>query len=212
MQLSYNDKEYDIVIEKKKSNKNTYIRVKKDLKIHVTTNYFVSMFSIKKLIRENYDRICRMIDFQETKVKNNNGFYYLGKQYVVIYIDGDDISFSGDKVYIGNSFDIDKWYKVQAKALFLERLDYNYNNFTRKIPYPKLRIRKMTSRWGVCNVLTHIITLNLELIKRDIKYLDYVIVHELSHLIHGDHSDRFWKLVEDNMPDYRKYREEMKEF
>ena len=87
MQLSYNDKEYDIVIEKKKSNKNTYIRVKKDLKIHVTTNYFVSMFSIKKLIRENYDRICRMIDFQETKVKNNNGFYYLGKQYVVIYID-----------------------------------------------------------------------------------------------------------------------------
>ena len=106
MQLSYNDKEYDIVIEKKKSNKNTYIRVKKDLKIHVTTNYFVSMFSIKKLIRENYDRICRMIDFQETKVKNNNGFYYLGKQYVVIYIDGDDISFSGDKVYIGNSFDI----------------------------------------------------------------------------------------------------------
>ena len=44
------------------------------------------------------------------------------------------------------------------------------------------------------------------------RYLDYVIVHELSHLIHGDHSDRFWKLVEDNMPDYRKYREEMKEF
>ena len=43
MQLSYNDKEYDIVIEKKKGNKNTYIRVKKDLKIHVTTNYFVSM-------------------------------------------------------------------------------------------------------------------------------------------------------------------------
>ena len=76
----------------------------------------------------------------------------------------------------------------------------------------QLRIRKMTSRWGVCNVLTHIITLNLELIKRDTKYLDYVIVHELSHLIHGDHSDRFWKLVEDNMPDYRKYREEMKEF
>ena len=90
MQLSYNDKEYDIVIEKKKGNKNTYIRVKKDLKVHVTTNYFVSMFTIKKLIRENYDRICRMIDFQETKVKNNRGFYYLGQQYVVIYIDGDD--------------------------------------------------------------------------------------------------------------------------
>ena len=70
----------------------------------------------------------------------------------------------------------------------------------------------MTSRWGVCNVSTHVITLNLELIKRDTSYLDYVIIHELSHLIHGDHSNRFWKLVEDNMPDYKKYREEMKEF
>ena len=70
----------------------------------------------------------------------------------------------------------------------------------------------MTSRWGVCNIRTHIITLNLELIKRDIPYLDYVINHEMSHLIHGDHSARFWKLVEENMPDYKKYKEEMKEF
>ena len=70
----------------------------------------------------------------------------------------------------------------------------------------------MTTRWGVCNINTHIITLNLELIKRDIAYLDYVIIHEMSHLIHGDHSRSFWKLVESNMPDYKKYREEMKEF
>ena len=91
-------------------------------------------------------------------------------------------------------------------------LDYNYERFTKKIPYPKLRIRKMTSRWGVCNTQTHVITLNLELIKRDISYLDYVIIHEMSHLIHGDHSTAFWKLVEDNMPNYKKYREEMKEF
>ena len=70
----------------------------------------------------------------------------------------------------------------------------------------------MTTRWGVCNVRTHIITLNLELIKRDICYLDYVINHEMSHLIYGDHSRSFWKLVELNMPDYKKYRDEMKEF
>mgnify|MGYP006811155207 CR=1 FL=1 len=70
MQLSYNDKEYDIVIEKKKSNKNTYIRVKKDLKIHVTTTLFTPKGSIDKLIRMNYDKICKMIDFQEKKLKN----------------------------------------------------------------------------------------------------------------------------------------------
>ena len=212
MKFNYNGIDYDIVIEKKTSTRNTYIRVKKDLKVHVTTNIFTSMRSIRNLIEENYDRICKMIDFQEVKFKNNNGFFYLGKQYVVVYSDDEGITFDGDKVFINHGFDIDNWYKKQAKKLFLERLDYNYDKFSRKIPYPKLRIRKMTTRWGVCNIKTHIITLNLELIKRDVSYLDYVINHEMSHLIYGDHSSRFWKLVEDNMPNYKKYRDEMKEF
>lgn len=212
MQLTYNNKDYDVVVEKKATNKNTYIRVKKDLQIHVTTSLFTSMRSIEKLIKSNYNRICNMIDYQETKLKNNTGFFYLGKKYVVIYCDDEGITFSDDKVYINHDFDIDKWYKKQAKSLFLERLNYNYERYSRKIPYPKLRIRKMTSRWGVCNIKSHIITLNLELIKRDICYLDYVIIHEMSHLRYGDHSKGFWKLVEENMPEYKKYRDEMKEF
>ena len=212
MQLMYNDKDYEIIIEKKKTTKNTYIRVKKDLKVYVTTSIFTTNRFIENLIKENYNKICKMIDFQEVKAKNNNGFHYLGKQYTVIYSDNEGIEFINDKVYINNNFDIDAWYKKQAKKLFIERLNYNYDKFTKKIPYPKLRIRKMTTRWGVCNVRTHIITLNLELIKRDINYLDYVIIHEMSHLIHGDHSNKFWKLVEENMPEYKKYREEMKEF
>lgn len=212
MQLTYNNKDYEIEIEKKRTNKNTYIRVKKDLKIHVTTTIFTSTKSIVKLIDENYERICKMIDFQEVKVKNNMGFFYLGKQYILVRTDNKGITFSKDKVFVNHDFDIDKWYKEKAKELFQERLDYNYERYTRKIPYPKLRIRKMTSRWGVCNIRTHIITLNLELMKRDISYLDYVIIHEMTHLIHGDHSSRFWKVVEENMPDFKKYREEMKEF
>ncbi len=212
MQLKYNNKEYEIVVEKKRSNKNTYIRVKKDLKVRVTTSIFTSNFTINRLIKDNYKSICNMIDKEEIKVRNNNGFFYLGKQYVIIHVDGAKVEFSGDIVYIGNDIDIDKWYKNKAKELFKERLDYNYNNFSREIPYPKLRIRKMTTRWGVCNIKTHVITLNLELIKRDTKYLDYVIIHELSHLIHGDHSRSFWNLVRENLSDYKKYRDEMKEF
>ena len=212
MKFSYHDKDYEVVVLKKRGQKNTYIRVKKDLKVTVTTGMLTSNRFIEELVRENYDRICDMIDFQETKIKNNLGFHYLGKQYVVVYSDQEGITFSNDKVYLSHDFDVDKWYKKKARKLFLERMDYWYSRFSRKIPYPSLRIRKMTSRWGVCNVRTHVITLNLELIKRDVAYLDYVIVHEMSHLIHGDHSTRFWKLVEDNMPDYKKYREEMKEF
>ena len=212
MKLDIDGNLYEIVIERKVGNRNTYIRVKKDMKVHVTTNTFTTNKMIEKLINDNYDKIVKMFEVQEKKKENNDGFFYLGKKYDIVYASYCDISFGEEKVFINKNLDIDKWYKNQAKKLFLERLDYQYSKFSRRIPYPTLRIRKMTSRWGVCNIRTKVLTLNLELIKRDIKYLDYVIVHELSHLIHGDHSSSFWKLVEENMPDYKKYREEMKEF
>ena len=131
MQLRYNDNNYDIVIERK-NNKRTYIRVKDDLKIHVSTNYFETNFSIKKLIKDNYREICKMIDNATVKKENNSGFFYLGKKYTIVHIEGDDISFSNDIVYIGRDVDIDKWYKSKAKDLFLERLNYNYDKFSRK--------------------------------------------------------------------------------
>ena len=212
MKLDIDGNLYEIVIERKVGNRNTYIRVKKDMKVHVTTNTFTTNKMIEKLINDNYDKIVKMFEVQEKKKENNDGFFYLGKKYDIVYASYCDISFGEEKVFINKNLDIDKWYKNQAKKLFLERLDYQYSKFSRRIPYPTLRIRKMTSRWGVCNIRLKTLTLNLELIKRDTKYLDYVIVHELSHLIHGDHSSDFWKLVGENMPDYKKYREEMKEF
>ena len=212
VQLEVNNKKYDIEIEKKKTTKNTYIRVKKDLTIHVTTNAFTSDRSIYKLIDDNYPKIVKMINAQTTKKRNNEGFYYLGKKYDIVYVDSDDIVFGEEKVFINKNLDIDKWYKKKAKYYFLERFDLMYNSFSKKVPYPSLKIRKMTSRWGVCNIKLKTITLNLELIKRDTKYLDYVIVHELSHLVHGDHSARFWNLVENNCPDYKKIVKEMKDF
>ena len=212
MKLDIDGKYYEIIIEKKSGQKNTYIRVKKDLKIYVTTNKFTSTKFIKDLIEENYSKIVKMIETQEKKKENNEGFFYLGKKYDIVYVSYCDISFGENKVFLNKNLDIDKWYKNQAKSLFLEHLDEQYHKFSRRIPYPSLKIRKMTSRWGVCNIRLKTLTLNLELIKRDTKYLDYVIVHELSHLIYGDHSSHFWALVEENMPDYKKYREEMKDF
>lgn len=212
MKLDVDGTYYKIDIEKKSGNRNTYIRVKNDLTIQVTTNKFTSDKAIEKLIEDNYDKVVNMIEVQKKKKNNNEGFFYLGKKYDVVYADWCDVSIGDEKVFINKKIDIDSWYKKQASSLFLEHLDIMYERFTRKIPYPKLKIRKMKTRWGVCNIRTKVITLNLELIKRDIKYLDYVIVHELSHLIYGDHSANFWKLVGENIPDYKKYREEMKDF
>ena len=67
MRLDVDGKYYDIVIEKKSGNRNTYIRVKKDLTIQVTTNRFTTNKAIEKLIEDNYDKIIKMIEAQETK-------------------------------------------------------------------------------------------------------------------------------------------------
>lgn len=212
MKLYLENKTYPVEIERKRSNKNTYIRVKKDFTILVTTNFFTTEKAITKIIEENESKILSMIRTQEKKSENNTGFFYLGKQYEIIYVDYCDISLGESRVFINKKLDQEKWYKAQAKIIFKEHLDMMYEKFTKSIPYPALKIRKMTSRWGVCNIRTKTITLNLELIKRDIKYLDYVIVHELSHLIHANHSKDFWLLVEENMPEYKKYRKEMRDF
>lgn len=212
MRLKIENDEYDIIIEKKRTNKNTYIRVKPDLKIYITTNIFATNNYLKNLLEKNYSSIVKMIEKEKIKLANNSDFHYLGKRYNIIYTEYCDLSFGADKVFLNKDLDLDKWYKKQAKIVFKEHLDKIYSIFTKKIPYPDLRIRKMTTRWGVCNTKIKTITLNLELMKRDEKYLDYVIIHELSHLIHANHSPNFWKLVEENCPNYKQIKKEMKEF
>ena len=212
MTFLYNNEEYEIKIEKKKTNKNTYIRVKPDLTILITTSIFAREKDIIKLVKENEDSIIRMIENQKKKKESNTGFYYLGKKYEVVYVEYCDISLGNEKVFLNKDFDVDKWYKKQAKIIFKKHFDENYQRFSEKIPYPSLKIRKMSSRWGVCNTKLITVTLNLELIKRDTKYLDYVIIHELSHLIEANHSSSFWKIVEKNCPNYKEIRKEMKYF
>ncbi len=206
MTLTIDNETYNLEIVKKSTTKNLYIRVKDDLTIYVTCNTLTSNKKIMSVIEENYDSIRRMLEKVKEKKKFNSEFYFLGKKYDIIYTENCDLKLGEKKVFVNRDFDLDKWKKKQALGIFSEHLEMCYNNFTRSIPYPKLRLRKMTTRWGVCNVKTHVITLNTELITKDLGCLDYVIYHELSHLIEANHSKKFWAIVEENCPDYKKWR------
>lgn len=212
MVININNEQIEVVITKKKGNKNTYLRVKEDLKLYVTTSFFMTDRKIKSIIEENIDSISRMYKKQNYKQNLKKDFYYLGKKYDIVRTNSKDAILGEEKIFVPVDFDIEKWLKKQATKLFKERLDYWYSNFDRKIPYPSLTIRKMTSRWGVCNSKLTRVTLNLELIKKDISCLDYVIVHELSHFIEMNHSNRFWKVVEANYPNYKEIRRIMKNY
>ena len=67
----------------------------------------------------------------------------------------------------------------------------------------------MTTRWGVCNTKSKVITLNTELFKYDIECLDYVVIHELSHLVHANHSKEFWNVVSKYCPNYKILRNKL---
>ncbi len=211
MKLKLGEDVYNVEITKKITNRNTYLRVKEDLTIYVTTNTFISDKELEKFILNNKDGIIKMLNKIKKKNELANDFYYLGKKYDIIYTNTKEVSLGIDRVFMPRNIDLDKWYKLEASKLFQERLDYWYSHFSKKIPYPSLTIRKMKSRWGVCNTRDIRVTLNLELMKKDPICLEYVIVHELSHLIHANHSSRFWNLVEENFKDYKIVRKILKE-
>ena len=203
---------YNVFVERKRSTRNTYVRVKEDLNIYVTCNTLTSDRFIINLINSKEKQMLKMINAMKKRKTKEESFYYLGKKYDLVYLNQNGITFGDEKVFVNKDFDLDKWYKKEAMKVFQIELDKMYNSYIYKIPYPSgLTIRKMKTRWGVCNVKTHKITLNLELIKRRIECLDYVIVHELSHLLYANHSKNFWKCVEENFKDYKKIRKELKE-
>ena len=73
----------------------------------------------------------------------------------------------------------------------------------------EVRIRKMKTLWGSCNIGAKRIWLNLELAKKPSSCLVYVLVHEMVHLFERDHNDRFRKLMDRFMPQWRTYRDEL---
>ena len=206
IEIDNNKYEVDII---KKNNKNTYIRVKDGKRI-VTTNYFSSNKGIIKLINDNMSSIRLMIDKDNKRKDKEEKFYYFGLVYDVIY-GFNDIDIVDNKIYVKNKRELDKYINREIVKIFSERLEYYFNMFEEKIPVPNLKIRKMTSRWGVCNTKNHNVTLNYYLSRYDIKCLDYVVVHELSHFIHPNHSKNFWNLVSKYCPNYKECSRMLKE-
>ena len=210
MKYKIGSNEYDVIVTRK-NNKNTYIRVKNDLKIYVTTSYFVTNNQIKKLLDDNINYLVKSLSRQKKKQEKENTFCFLGNNYDIIWMPSVKIDIIENRIYAKNQKTLDNWLKKQMQTIYQEELDKIYNLFEEKIPYPNLKIRTMKTRWGVCNRKNNNVTLNSELIKYSIDKLDYVIVHELSHFVHFNHSVSFWNEVSKYCPNYKQIRKELKE-
>ncbi|QOX79848.1 M48 family metallopeptidase [Trichlorobacter lovleyi] len=99
------------------------------------------------------------------------------------------------------------WYRKQMKEQLPELLDKWQQIIGVQID--SFGIKRMKTRWGTCNPTAKRIWLNLELIKKPAHCLEYIIVHELMHLLEKHHNDRFKSLMDQYLPLWRQYREEL---
>ena len=205
--INIKGKNYPYIIEYKKI-KNIYFRVKDDLIIHVSAPKIVSISYIESLLKNNKDVIIKMYDKVNKKVlKSANDLYYLGNKLELI-INNDKPYISGDYIYASSFDDAKKYLYSLAYEVFLQRLNQIKNDFI-NLPIFTLKVRKMTSKWGVCNIKSMSVTLNTELIFKDIHLIDYVIIHELCHFYHMNHSNKFWIEVSKHYPYYKEARKEL---
>jgi predicted metal-dependent hydrolase len=102
---------------------------------------------------------------------------------------------------------LDEWYRAELKKIVPKMIE----KWEKKIGVKsnEFGIKKMKTKWGTCNTQAKRICLNLEIAKKPFECLEYIIVHELVHLLERRHNEKFIKYMNEFMPKWRFYREEL---
>lgn len=98
---------------------------------------------------------------------------------------------------------IKAWYKVQARRVLKNKLDEQAKRM--EVAYHDFRLKDQKTRWGSCSSRGNL-NLNWRIIFAPEEVIDYLIIHELAHLTHPNHSVRFWKRVSEFMPEYTRWK------
>ena len=171
---------------------------------------------IHKFISEKsvwFDNKKRLINAQLKDNLNyisSSQYLYLGSMYPVkIDNDIESISFNGEIFTVTNVnreimiLTLKSWYKKKFMEIALPRLSYFSDKHN--LAFNQVRVKEQKTLWGSCSSKNNI-NLNYLLIMAPIKVIDYVIVHELVHTIHKNHSTKFWQKIETIMPNYKDAR------
>lgn len=201
------------------------ITVKPDLSVLADAPSRFSEDDAKEAVRSKARWILRQLaSFEEFhplpmphKFISGETFIYLGRQYRLKVLSGDKapaklrgrhlhvtVPDRSDTAVVKEA--VDAWYRARAEGIFRRYLVTCMEVASRHgITEPELSIRDMRTRWGSCSSVGRV-TLNLKLIYAPIHCIEYVIMHELCHLVHHDHSPRFYQLLTRCMPDWEKRR------
>lgn len=177
---------------------------------------------IKKHVHRRASWICKQkryfssfgIHTPERKYVSGESHLYLGRQYMLRVVDSE----RNEVHYKGNILEIEcsnrnnvrhlllDWYRKRAEIKFKEYADPLISRFSRHQVKPScIRLKEMETRWGSCTASGQIL-LNPRLIGAPRICIEYVIMHELCHLVYRNHSKAFYDLLTQEMPDWKKWK------
>jgi len=208
------------------------IHVHPDTSVEVEAPHGSEMVEIEKRVRKKANWILKQqrdfqrysMEFPPRKYVSGETHRYLGRQYRLRVIE-DDIPIEVVRMdrgmltmYVNSKAQehvkqvLEDWLRERARTIYAERVNEWYPRFERYgIQRPQVVVRKMKSRWGSCTAKGKI-TLNFKLIQVPKQLIDYVIVHEMCHLIEHSHAPAFYALMGKMMPDWEKRREKLNSF
>ena len=179
----------------------------------------LSIEKIQDFINEKENWINRKKRLLENQIKdvtsNHNKLLYLGNLFPINVEQNasKELFFTGEE-FIANSIEPDslslsikKWYKNKFKEIALPRVAYFANKHNLMVN--QVRIKNQKTMWGSCSSKNNI-NLNYLLLMAPMGVIDYVIVHELVHTIHRNHSTDFWDSVESIMPEFQEHKRWLK--
>ena len=173
--------------------------------------------------------IKKLLDFKDMgylpfnrEFVNGEAFMYLGRNYSLqLLLDKNlqriKVGLSDGKLSISTPTKeqpilkkaMEKWYRREAKKIILKRLEFYKPKFA--IETRIIKIKEQKKRWGSCTSKGDLL-FNWRTIMAPSPVIDYIIVHEMSHLANKNHSLQFWKSIENILPDYKNRRKWLKDY
>ena len=195
------------------------VRISAPLHLNEST---IRLYAISKLawIRNQQYKVIHQARESKREFINKESHYYLGKRFLLrvkiedappkVQLNGRtylDLHVRPNTSQEQRQVIMNEWYRAELKKMIPSLL----HKWEKKIGVSAddWGVKKMKTRWGTCNIEKQRIWFNLELAKKPLQCLEYILVHELVHLLERRHNERFMAYMDKFMPQWRHYREEL---
>jgi predicted metal-dependent hydrolase len=181
----------------------------------------IRIYAISKLtwIKKQQAKFQRQVREAPREFLNKEGHYYLGDRYLLKVIERDEppcvtVKHRTIELSVRTGSDLmkrkevlDEWYRANLKEIVSDLITKWEEKM--RVSLNEFGIRKMRTKWGTCNPDAKRIWLNLELAKKPLHCIEYIVVHEMIHLLERSHNKNFIALMDHYLPEWKHLKNEL---